>query len=118
MYFLAILYVFRICTLAGRTRPHFAERVCPEGISPTVSGSCGKDPPIAHTHLATVLDAVAERVKNRLFRTDAHQCTIKRSSNSNLLETKFQFVKTMFKLINWKEGNKTKILALVSLDLD
>ena len=24
----------------------------------------------------------------------------------------------MFKLINWKEGNKTKILALVSLDLD
>ena len=24
----------------------------------------------------------------------------------------------MFKLINWKEGLKTKILALVSLDLD
>ena len=24
----------------------------------------------------------------------------------------------MFKLIIWKEGNKTKILALVSLDLD
>ena len=24
----------------------------------------------------------------------------------------------MFKLINWKEGNKMKILALVSLNLD
>ena len=24
----------------------------------------------------------------------------------------------MFKLINWKEGNKMKILALVSLDFD
>ena len=24
----------------------------------------------------------------------------------------------MFKLINWKEGSETKILALVSLDLD
>ena len=24
----------------------------------------------------------------------------------------------MFKLIIWKEGNKTKVLALVSLDLD
>ena len=30
-------------------------------LSPTVSGSCGKDPPIAHTHLATVPNAVAER---------------------------------------------------------
>ena len=28
--------------------------VCHEGLSPTVSGSCGKDPPITHTHLATV----------------------------------------------------------------
>ena len=35
--------------------------VCQEGLSPTVSGSCGKDPPIAHTHLATVPKAVAER---------------------------------------------------------
>ena len=35
--------------------------VCQEGLSPTVSGSCGKDPPIAHTHLATVPNAVAER---------------------------------------------------------
>ena len=30
-------------------------------LSPTVSGSCGNDPPIAHTHLATVPNAVAER---------------------------------------------------------
>ena len=34
-----------ISSRIGRTRPHFAERVCQEGISPTVSGSCGKDPP-------------------------------------------------------------------------
>ena len=32
-----------------------------EGLSPTISGSCGKDPPIAHTHLATVTNAVTER---------------------------------------------------------
>ena len=32
-----------------------------EVLSPTVSGSCGKDPPIAHTHLAMVPNAVAER---------------------------------------------------------
>ena len=38
-----------------------SERVCQEGVSPTVSGSCGKDPPITHTHLATVPNAVAER---------------------------------------------------------
>ena len=43
-------------------------------LSPTVSRSCGKDPPIAHTHLATVPNVVAERGKKRLFRTDAHQC--------------------------------------------
>ena len=47
--------------LVGHTRPHFAEHMCQEGISSTVSGSCGKDPPIAHTHLAMVPDAVAER---------------------------------------------------------
>ena len=35
--------------------------VSQEGLSPMVSGSCGKDPPIAHTHLATVPNAVAER---------------------------------------------------------
>ena len=35
----------RIWLLAGRTQPHFAERVCQEGISPMVSGLCGKDPP-------------------------------------------------------------------------
>ena len=64
---------FRIWALSGRTRPHFAERVCQEGISPTVSGSCGKDPPIAHTHLATVPNAVAKRVKNRLYRTLLYQ---------------------------------------------
>ena len=51
----------RISSLAHRTRPHFAEHVCQDGISPTVSGSCGKDPPIAHTHMATVPNAGAER---------------------------------------------------------
>ena len=51
----------RIWSLSGRTRPHFAERVCQEVRSPTVSGSCGKDPPITHTHLATVPNAIAER---------------------------------------------------------
>ena len=35
--------------------------VSQEGLSPTVSGSCGKDPPIAHTHLATVPNAVAKK---------------------------------------------------------
>ena len=43
---------------------------------------------------------------------------VKRTSNSNLLETKFKIVKTMFKLIKQKEGLETKILALVSRDLD
>ena len=47
--------------------------------------------------------------------------------NSNYGQKKFELksacnkiliVKTMFKLIIWKEGNKMKILALVSLDLD
>ena len=50
-----------IWVLAGRTRPHFAERVCQDGISPTVSGSCGKGPPIAHIHLATIPNAITER---------------------------------------------------------
>ena len=59
--FLALLYVFLYLSAPGRTRPHFAERVCQEGISPTVSGSCGKDPPIAHTHLAAIPNTVAER---------------------------------------------------------
>ena len=35
--------------------------VSQEGLSPTISRSCGKDPPIAHTHLATVSNVVAER---------------------------------------------------------
>ena len=35
-----------------------------------------------------------------------------------LHSSKFYFFKTMFKLINWKEGSEKKILALVSLDLD
>ena len=35
--------------------------VCQEGLSPTVSKSCGKDPRITVTHLATVLNAVAKR---------------------------------------------------------
>ena len=51
----------RISSLGRCTRPHFVERVCQEGLTPTVSGSCGKDPPIAVTHLATVRNAVAER---------------------------------------------------------
>ena len=32
-----------VFALTGRTRPHFAERVCHEGISPTIYRSCGKD---------------------------------------------------------------------------
>ena len=35
--------------------------VCQEGLSLTISGSCAKEPPIAHTHLATVPNVVAER---------------------------------------------------------
>ena len=35
--------------------------VCQEGLSATVSRSCGKDPPISHTHLVTVPNVVAER---------------------------------------------------------
>ena len=35
--------------------------VSQESLSPMVSGLCGKDPPIAHTHLAMVPNAVAER---------------------------------------------------------
>ena len=42
--FLALLYIFPYLSARGHTRIHFAERVCQEGISPTVSGSCGKDP--------------------------------------------------------------------------
>ena len=52
---------FCIWVLVGRTLSHFAERVRQEGISPTVFGSCGKDPPIAHTNSATVPNAVQER---------------------------------------------------------
>ena len=53
-------------------------------LSPTVSGSCGKDPPIAHTHLVTVPNAVAEMGKNRLFRTDVHQCIVIRAYEKEL----------------------------------
>ena len=35
--------------------------VSQEGLSQTVSRSCGKDPPIDHTHLAMVPNAVVER---------------------------------------------------------
>ena len=45
----------------------FAKNVCQEVISLTISGSCGKDPPIAHTHLATVPMPSRKGVKNRLF---------------------------------------------------
>ena len=58
------------------------------------------------------------RKKNRSKRSYGTQTTIKISSNSNLLKTKFLIVKAMFKLFNWKERFETKILALVSLDLD
>ena len=50
--------------------------VCQEGLSSTVSGSCGKDPPIAHTHLAMVPNVVAERGLKRLYSTDAYQCHV------------------------------------------
>ena len=50
---------------ASMPRPTAHELIWPqpvsqEGLSPTIPGSCGKDPPIAHTHLATVPNAVAE----------------------------------------------------------
>ena len=32
----------------------FPPPMWPEGLSPKVSGSCAKDPPIAHTHKATI----------------------------------------------------------------
>ena len=56
--------------------------------------------------------------KNQSNRTYETQTTIKTSSRTNLLETKFYISKIMFKLFIWTEGVKTKILALVSLDLD
>ena len=56
--------------------------------------------------------------KNQSNRSYKTQTTIKRGSNSNLLETKFKIVKIIFKLVSSKEGFETKILALVSLDLD
>ena len=39
----------------------FSQHVCQDSLSPTVSRSCGKDHPIAHTHSATVPNVVAER---------------------------------------------------------
>ena len=56
--FTVCIYVFERSPV---TRSHFAERACQEDISPTVSGSCGKEHPITHTHLVTVPDAIAER---------------------------------------------------------
>ena len=56
--------------------------------------------------------------KNQSKRRYGTETTIKRTSNSNLLETKFSIGKIMFKLISQKEGLETKILELVSLDLD
>jgi hypothetical protein len=44
-----------------RTRAPFAMRVRPEVLSQTVSGSCGMDPPIAHTVQATVQNYVTKR---------------------------------------------------------
>ena len=41
-------------------------------LSPMVSGSCGKDPPITHTRRRFEMPS-RKGVKNRLFRTDAHQ---------------------------------------------
>ena len=59
--FLALLYVFPYLSARRSHTTSFCRACVPEGISPTVSGSCGKDPPIAHTHLATVPNAVVER---------------------------------------------------------
>ena len=42
-------------------------------LSPTVSGSCGKDPPITDTHLVKVPNAIAERGYQHLYSTDAYQ---------------------------------------------
>ena len=44
----------------------------PGPLSPTVSGPCGKDPPITHTHLATVQMPSRKGVKNRLFRSSLY----------------------------------------------
>ena len=41
-------------------RSHMAPACSLEGLSLTISRSCGKDPPIAHTHLATVPNVIAE----------------------------------------------------------
>ena len=66
---------FCIWVLADRTRPHFAESVCQEGISLTVSGSCGKDPPLSPTLTRWWFRTLSRKaVKNRLYSTDVYQC--------------------------------------------
>ena len=42
-------------------RLHMSSFGVPGGPNPTVFGSSGNDPPIAHTHLATVPNAITER---------------------------------------------------------
>ena len=59
--FLALLYVFPYLS-AHRSHMTSFCRVCVLGEHiPDGFGSCVKDPPITHTHLATVPNAVAER---------------------------------------------------------
>ena len=57
--------------------------------------------------------------KNHSNRSYETQVTIKRSSNSNLLEIKkLKLSKNIFKLVLWTDEIMLKILALVSLNLD
>ena len=48
--------------------------VCQEGLSPTVSGSCGKDPLSLTLTWRRFQMPSPKGVKNRVFRTDAYQC--------------------------------------------
>ena len=60
-------------------------------------------------------DLQKESIESELRKSNYDQ---KKFGYKICLKPNFKFVKTMFKLINWKEGFETKILALFSLDLD
>ena len=54
-------------------RSHMAPAMSQEGLSPMISGSCGKDT-LSHTLTWQWFQVLSRKgVKNRLFRTDAHQ---------------------------------------------
>src|SRR4051812_15389343 len=63
----------RIYCVLHRTRLHFGRPLDHCSISPTVPGSCGKDP-LSHTLTWRWFRRPSWKgVKNHLFRTDAHQ---------------------------------------------